>query len=38
MITKSPGLRHRWSELDQLEVDDLVNNPPWERPPGQWSA
>jgi hypothetical protein len=27
MIIKDPTQRRRWSELDQLKVDDLVNNP-----------
>jgi len=27
MIIKHSALRRRWSELDQLKVDDLVNNP-----------
>ena len=35
MIIKHPTLRHRWSELDQLKVDDLVNNPLSEYPPLQ---
>jgi hypothetical protein len=29
MIIKHPTLCHRWSELDQLKVYDLVNNPPY---------
>jgi methylase of polypeptide subunit release factors len=29
MIIKHHARRGRWSELDQLTVDDLVNNPPY---------
>jgi hypothetical protein len=28
MIIKHHARRGRWSELDQLTIDDLVNNPP----------